>query len=285
MEYQLFLKRVTILIMLSVAFQLVYGQHNTITVASWNMKNFGQTKLNDEARLSVIVDVLKKYDVVACQEIKDKTKGLPSVLISRINSDGSNYGFIESERVGRRVQESYLIIYDKDKVSYVPNSMGFITDFTDDYEREPFYAMFRAGNFDFYLMTIHTKPRAVDEEIPALARDYVAFQCSTENENDIILLGDLNARATESPYKSYTTLDSMDSIPGIKFTILGETNTKGGKSYDNIIFQENHTREYADSAGVDAFWEDFDLSVSDGFKISDHRPVYVLFYTDLEDDD
>ncbi len=34
----------------------------TITVASWNLKNFGQTKLNDPARIDMIVDVLKGYE-------------------------------------------------------------------------------------------------------------------------------------------------------------------------------------------------------------------------------
>ena len=42
-----------------------------ITIASWNLKNFGQTKLNDPARINVIVDVLKKYDIIAIQEVQD----------------------------------------------------------------------------------------------------------------------------------------------------------------------------------------------------------------------
>jgi hypothetical protein len=261
------------------------GQDSTITVASWNLKNFGKTKLTDTTRIPIIVDVIKKYDVIAIQEVMDKTRGLPSILVSMVNGDSLNYRFIESLRVGEGRKESYVVIYDSDRVEYVPGTMGFIREIADEYAREPFYAMFRAGNFDFYLVTIHTDPDEVDTEIPALARDYSFFQDNTMDENDIILLGDFNARAPDSPHGSYTTLESFDTIPDIVYTIVDETNTRGGRSYDNIIFQSTHTAEYADSASVYTFWEDYGLTEDEGFRISDHKLVYVVFYVNMEDDD
>ena len=41
------------------------GDSETITIASLNLTNFGPTKLNDLDRINVIVDVLKKYDIIA----------------------------------------------------------------------------------------------------------------------------------------------------------------------------------------------------------------------------
>jgi len=50
--------------------------------------------------------------------------------------------------------------------------------------------MFKAGNFDFYLMTIHTDPDEVATEIPALKVAYMDLQTNTTDEDDIILLRD-----------------------------------------------------------------------------------------------
>ena len=130
------------LVLIVLTFSLVIqasSQDNTITVASWNMKNFGKTKLNDADRVSVIADVIRKYDVIAMQEIKDKSGALPSILVSLVNGDSLNYRFIESLRVGVNVQESYVIMFNSDKVEYVPGTMGHIRDYEDKYEREPFF--------------------------------------------------------------------------------------------------------------------------------------------------
>ncbi len=58
-----------------------------ITIASWNLKNFGQTKLNDSARIDVIVSVLRKYDIIAIQEVQDVSLALPIELIAKIARD------------------------------------------------------------------------------------------------------------------------------------------------------------------------------------------------------
>ncbi|GAH88490.1 unnamed protein product, partial [marine sediment metagenome] len=208
-----------------------------ITIASWNLKNFGQTKLNDSARIDVIVSVLRKYDIIAIQEVQDVSLALPIELIAKINANGENYKVVSSERVGRTRKEQYLFVYDDDVIDFIPNTTGYGIEPNDEFSREPFYAMFKAGNFDFYLMTIHTDPDDVDVEIPALKVAYEDLQTKTTDEDDIILLGDLNAKAPGVTAGSYITMDSIALIPNIVFTIKEETNTRGGKSYDNIIFQ------------------------------------------------
>ncbi len=91
-----------------------------ITIASWNLKNFGQTKLNDSARIDVIVSVLKKYDIIAIQEVQDVSLALPNELITKINADSENYKVVASERVGRgNRKEQYLFVYDDDVIDFV----------------------------------------------------------------------------------------------------------------------------------------------------------------------
>jgi len=84
---------------------------------------------------------------------------------------------------------------------------------------------------------------------------------------------------------SYITMDSIAIIPNISFAINEETNTRGGKAYDNIIFQSNYTVEYLDTAGVYTFWSEYGLTEDEGFRISDHKLVWAAFYIKNQDDD
>jgi len=167
----------------------------TITVASWNLKNFGQTKLNDPARIDVIVDILKGYDITAIQEVQDISQALALTLIGKMNAGGDNYNYLISARVGNTTQEQYLFVYDDNVIDPIAGTEGYGLEINNEFSREPFYAMFRAGDFDFYLMTIHTDPDEVAVEVPALDTAYVHLQMGTPSENDIILLGDFNAKA------------------------------------------------------------------------------------------
>jgi len=202
-----------------------------------------------------------------------------------MNADGSNYNVVASDRVGRNVKEQYLFVYDDDKIDVITGTGGYGIEPNDEFEREPYYVMFRSGNFDFYLFTIHTKPSAVATEIPALRDAYMDLQNNTPDENDIILLGDFNGKAPGVTVGSYITMDAIAQIPDIIFTINEETNTRGGKAYDNIVFQSNYTTEYSDSAGVNTFWLSYGLDEDQGFAISDHKLVWAVFDIRQTDDD
>ena len=284
----IFILLIVILLSLSFLFECKQDtepQVQSITIASWNLKNIGQSKFNDPARIDVIIDVLKKYDIIAIQEVKDISLQLPQLLVDKINEDGSNYNVVASKRVGRNVFEQYLFIYDDDVIDAITNTGGYGIEPNDEFAREPFYTMFRSGNFDFYLMTIHTDPDDVDIEIPALKEAYLDLQNSTSNESDIILLGDFNGKAPGVAAGSYITMDTIAQIPNISFVINEETNTRGGKAYDNIIFQNNYTTEYSDLSGVNIFWLPYELNEDQGFSISDHKLVWATFDISNADDD
>ena len=258
---------------------------NTISIASWNLKNIGKSKLNEPDRINIIVEIIKQYDIMAIQEVKDVSLELPNKLLEMINADGSNYQVVASDRVGRNVLEQYLFIYNDTIIDHIVGTTGYGIEPNDEFSREPFYAMFKSGNFDFYLMNIHTDPDDVAIEIPALKESFMHLQNTTLNEDDIILLGDFNAKSPATSVDSYFTMDVFNEIDEIVFAINDETNTRGGKAYDNIIFNGNYTSEYSGTSGVLIFWEDFGLDEDQGFRISDHKPVWAEFNISNSDDD
>lgn len=282
---------ITILILLVLLFVFYpeFGKKelkdDTIKIASWNLKNIGNTKFNDPARIDIIIDIMKDYDIIAVQEVKDVSLQLPQKLAEKMNEDGSNYNVVASERVGRNVFEQYIFLYDDNKIDVISGTGGYGIEPNDEFAREPFYTKFKAGNFDFYLMNIHTDPDDVSIEIPALKESFIELQNSTSDEDDIILLGDFNAKAPGVSASSYFTMDAFSSIPNIVFTINEETNTRGGKAYDNIIFQGNYTSEYAETSGVNTFWLTYGLTEDEGFAISDHKLVWAEFNIASPDDD
>src|SRR4030067_1846012 len=61
------------------------------------------------------------------------------------------------------------------------------------FEREPYIASFKIGNFDFVLAGIHTKPEDAYNEIGNLTSIVWSIQTAKTNEKDIIIMGDFNA--------------------------------------------------------------------------------------------
>jgi hypothetical protein len=75
------------------------------------------------------------------------------MLKNRFNLE---YRYLASKKVGtERVKEIYVYLYRADKVKAVKN-FGLCPDPEDDFIREPFIAMFKAGEFDFYVINTHS---------------------------------------------------------------------------------------------------------------------------------
>ncbi|KAF6033982.1 hypothetical protein EB796_007710 [Bugula neritina] len=62
------------------------SQSDTLKVGSWNFNSFGITKLsNDEARTTV-VQVMRRYDVIFIQQIRDENQDVLQDLENRLNT-------------------------------------------------------------------------------------------------------------------------------------------------------------------------------------------------------
>ena len=84
------------------------------------------------------------------------------------------------------------------------------------------------------------------------------------------MLGDLNT--------SDRSLGELAQVVGLHAVIQNQpTNTRGTAQYDNILLSLPATREFSGRGGVYDFYNQFDLTMDEALRISDHLPVWAEF--------
>jgi deoxyribonuclease-1-like protein len=250
---------------------------NSIAIASFNIQVFGQSKLKKKEAMDVLAKVVRHYDVVAIQEVRSTSQDVLPNFVKLINADGSRYDFVLGPRLGRTSsKEQYAYVYDTNRINFVAGSEYTAPNPGDQMHRAPFVASFQtksssAGQpFSFTLVNIHTDPDETKQELNALDDVFVYVQNRNRNEDDVILLGDLNV--------SEKKLGQLGQLPNIDWVVKGApTNTRGSKSYDNIVFNKRTTVEYTGKSGVMNLLETFDLTMDEALQVSDHMPVWAVF--------
>jgi endonuclease/exonuclease/phosphatase family metal-dependent hydrolase len=276
-----------------------------LLVGTWNVRAFGEVyprweenpgspKRNLRA-LAYLVEIMRRYDVIALQEVKRDLSGV-RLLLEWL---GPDWGMIvtdvtlgeegNTERLAfvfdrRRVQPSGLA----GEVVLPPGPQG---EPARQFSRTPYAVGFRAGSERFVLVTAHIRYGSPEErtpEITALA-GHVAREirnrvvaASAEEEN-LIVLGDFNIdkRSDDPNFQAFvsTGLWLPPQLEHLR-TATGST----PKFYDQIAwFRPEFDLRYTDCAGVIDFAGTIypELSLQEmSFRVSDHLPLWVEFNLD-----
>jgi endonuclease/exonuclease/phosphatase family metal-dependent hydrolase len=250
---------------------------DSVMIASFNIQVFGESKLAKPQVVDVLTKVVRQFDIVAVQEVRAKSDSVVPTFVSKINADGSRYQFVIGPRLGRTVsKEQYTFIYDSNRIELDPSSVGTLPNPGDKFHRPPLRARFRVrtnppeAGFSFWLVDIHTDPDEVPQEVDALADAFVSMRSFRPDEDDVIVLGDLNAGPPQ--------FGRIKQIPGIGWAVSGvTTNTRRSKTYDNLIFDRTVTTEYTGRWGVLDLQDTFHIPLDKALEVSDHNPVWAAF--------
>jgi endonuclease/exonuclease/phosphatase family metal-dependent hydrolase len=249
-----------------------------LLIASFNIQVFGESKMAKTNVVEVLARVVRAFDIVAVQEVRAKSDSIVPEFVRMVNANGSRYHYVIGPRQGRTVsKEQYTFIYDTDRVEVDPSSVGVVPDPGGRLHRPPMHARFRTRvvpvelAFTFWLVDIHTDPDEVPQELDALTDVFRAMQVARPDEDDVILLGDLNAGPPQ--------FSPLQRIPGIGWAVAGvTTNTRRTKTYDNLVFARPATTEYLGLWGVMDLQSTFGLPLDHALEVSDHNPVWAAFY-------
>jgi endonuclease/exonuclease/phosphatase family metal-dependent hydrolase len=230
--------------------------NETLSIASFNIQVFGQSKMDKSLAVEYIPKIIQNYDVIAIQEIRDKSGTAIEELIEQL----PGYGVIVSERLGRTSsKEQYAIIYNNMKVSLGRSYV--YDDVQDEFEREPHIVEMFWNDKSFFIVNNHIKPDAAEEEIDSLYDVVKGF-----GSEPTIILGDLNADC------SYYD-ESQDEFSMYDWAIEDYEDTTVGKNdctYDRILINFPYKE-----SGVLNFQEEYNLTYEQAKTISDHYPVWV----------
>jgi endonuclease/exonuclease/phosphatase family metal-dependent hydrolase len=250
-----------------------------IRIATFNIQNFGKSKVNNAAILSQIVAIVQAFDVVAIQEISDKSGTAMKAFQKALDPTAQTYQLVVSDRTGRQPddkssQEQYAFVFRKDHLQLL-GAPELYPDTEDAFQREPFLAHFKCvnGNFSFVLINIHTQPERAVAEIGALDSVMHWAKGHFAGEDDFIALGDFNGSCS---YAKPAELDALKLRgPDYLWIVPDDADSNLAQiacAYDRIVITQRAVEDYAGHWDVYRVFQDK--------KISDHWPVWAEFYAD-----
>jgi endonuclease/exonuclease/phosphatase family metal-dependent hydrolase len=277
----------------------------SFNLASWNVRELGKTPRTDAA-IHLIAEILGQFDIVSVVELRDDLRDLARIL----NVLGPYWRAVYSEATldfgGNR--ERIAFIYDKRMVSF--NGMAsaiFAKRKKDETEwlpafnwwRPPYMASFRAGNFDFVLLTTHIRwaDKASDRlgELSALAEwvderaKLVQKGRRSWEEADIFVTGDFNISSRKTPLFKAITAKGLQ-VPRALLQLDPGTDLVKKKRYDQILHRPIYPENFTNKGGVLDFYlgdhkplfPDLDKNKFT-FQLSDHLPLWVQVNSDIDD--
>lgn len=270
-----------------VVFGLCFPAHalaqETIKIATFNIQIFGKSKSEKPEVMNTLAQIVRKYDVVVIQEIKNKPGDVPPAFKTKINEEGASYEFVISERTGKNPddassREQYAVYFNTSTIEVLDGGRLYDDSLSDHFQREPFVTRLKAkqGNFSFVLISIHTRPDIAVEEIAALEQVIEWARGRYPGEDDFIALGDFNAGCD---YASEEELDAI-GLSGPQYIWIvphtADTNVATGSqcAYDRIVTTWATESDFTEQWGVDQAFTDK--------KVSDHWPVWAEFFVNQD---
>lgn len=288
----------------------------TLLIATWNLRAFGgltekwvsgadDSPKRDLQSLHVIAAVIRRFDVIALQEVKGALKALRHTM----KLLGPNWGLLLTDvtRGSKGNDERLGFLYDRRTVQpsglagelVVPQEQLDRRDITEgalreQFARTPYAVSFRAGKQTFILVTLHVlygdsadartpELRAIAGWLDEWARDVSAWG------HNLIALGDFNIdRRGDERYEAFTSTgltvpEELNHVPRTIFTDDDEE----GTFYDQIAwFTADEGRpalslDYQSSGTFDfraVALPRRELSrQSLSWRISDHYPLWAAF--------
>ena len=258
-------------------FGAVPFDNRALLIASFNIQVFGTSKLGKPEVARMLVDIVRRFDLVAIQELRASDQSVLDQFLQMLNQNGATYRYVVGERLGTSTsKEQYTYIYDaaKLRVTHQPTT---VRDPQGVMPRPPLATRFQCielpegQGFTFTLLNVHTAPDQALQELRALESVVAATRQLLPMEDDIIVLGDFNASTSQ--------IAGVRWFPAQAAAISNElmTNTRQSKNYDNLVFDSRATVEYTARSGVFVYQQLYQLSLEQALEVSDHCPVWGEF--------
>ncbi|WP_455211908.1 endonuclease/exonuclease/phosphatase family protein [Kaarinaea lacus] len=277
----------------------------TINVATWNIRHWGQKK-RKRCSLHYIAEILNQFDLISIVELRRNVSELKYVL----DLLGEYWEVVYSDYItdagGNKERIAY--IYDSRAVQFTgmaaetdgprkKNRKTGVYEPTFSWWRNPYFASFKAGHFDFVLLSVHIQwgtikgRKAELEKLASWVRTYLKDEYRIDR--DIILMGDFNIDSYDSDLYKAISKYGLKAPSSIIQSSFG-SNLYTNKRYDQILHHPNQTGSvFTDNGGVLDFFKTNHKTIAPyknlskvkfTYELSDHLPLWVQLNIDTEDE-
>ncbi len=271
----------------------------TLNIATWNVREFGK-KPRTDAAIHYIAEVMGRFDLIGLVELRDNLSDLKRVLDILGPYWRAVYSDMIPDAGGNRERIAY--IYDKRAVTFnglaaeanqprAKRGTEYISD--DSFWRAPYMASFRAGNFDFVVITTHIRwgdsEDAREKELKLLA-NWIHAKSQEENaeDKDILVMGDFNIPDRQSSLYAAMTSKGL-KVPAALLADEFGSNLARDKRYDQIFHLTQYDQNFTNAGGVVDFYEGDHTPLFPGitksaftYQMSDHLPLWIQINTDID---
>lgn len=281
----------------------------TITVAVWNIREFGKVARNPAA-IHYVAEIIGQFDLIGIVELRDNLTDLGKVLPILGESWDVVYSDWIDDSGGNRERTAFL--FDTRAVTF--NGLAAEVDpprgkkgteylATQSFWRAPYMCSFRAGNFDFIAIATHARwgegTKGRQAELQMLA-DWIdkRFKDKSVEDKDLIVMGDFNIPKLGDPlFKAIASrgLQIPDALVNLKIgkRVVGGSNILQNARYDQILHLPTLKDRFSEAAGTLDFFGDKanikkyfpDKSYTTQeftFQLSDHFPIWAQIKTDID---
>lgn len=256
-------------------------EKETIRIASFNIKSLDLKKGQDAAAMDILARIVPEFDIVAVQELRSTRPEVLRTLMDLINQAGMRYSILVGPQVESNSHgETFAYLYNQATIE-TDRAAAYVVEDPDDLLRHPpLVGWFRVRGpakseaFTFTLANVHAapdRPTTGSGQLDAVFRE-VFYQVRDDgrDEDDLIMLGDFHADDQH--------LGELQKIPGLLVAISDTpTDTQQKHQYDNLVFQLPATGEYTGRSGVFDFLREYNLTLEEALRVSDHLPVWAKF--------
>ncbi|NBC58499.1 MAG: endonuclease [Bacteroidetes bacterium] len=248
-----------------------------ITIASWNIKDMGNSKSNDI--ISYMVETLRGFDVVAIQEVVAGYGGAQAVarLADELNRKGAKWDYAISDptKSSPYSSERYAYLWKTNMVKII-GKPWLDQNFVNEIEREPYMMTIAYQGKQLTLVNFHAVPSSKQ---PEREIKYFKFLPDLYPEHRLVFMGDFNLPDHHTVFNPLKKKGYQHAFNGQKTSLRSKCdvlikNDCLSKAYDHIFYPEKRIKML--NCGVIYFYEDFPF-IKDARYVSDHIPVWIEF--------
>ncbi len=248
-----------------------------LKVASWALDGFGPTKLANPVAQQNVARVVRRFDIVALQQIASIERDLVSRLVDIINHGETRYDYVLSKSTGPAERpEQLAFIFDTTRVRVDRQQTYTVQDPANQITFDPLVAWFRAAEppanlaWTFSLVNLRIDLARAPGEVALLKEMMTAIRNDGRGEDDVVFAGLFQA---DDAYL-------IPSLGGEKIHAAVSnrpTDIFGKYQTSNLLVDTALTSEFVGRGGVLDYARVYKLTAAEAESVSSQLPVYAEF--------